>query len=684
MAKDPICGMYVEEKPDALKANQRGTTYYFCSDTCLQTFVAPARELKSIRRVTVLSFALGIPVLLLTWFVMLPRWVPQSLLLFALATPVQFVAGWVFYRGTWHAIRARVANMDTLVATGTTAAWAYSTIVVFAPGVLPEGIYFDASSLIIGFILLGKLLEHAMRGRASDAVRKLLDISPKKATVVRGGKESEVPVEEVVVGDSVLIRPGEKVPTDGAIVEGSSSVDEKMLTGESIPVEKNPGDEVYGATINQTGLLTVRATKVGSDTALAQIVKLVEEAHAAQAPVQRLADRIAAYFVPLVILVAVASLAGWYLVAGKGLLYGFTAFIAVLIIACPCALGLATPAALVVGTGKGASNGILLKGGESLERASNVDEVVFDKTGTITVGEPSVTDVVPLAGLSDAQLLGLAAAIEGGSEHPLGMAIARAASERGIKLERATDFRAEPGMGVTGKVGGRGVMVGNASLFASKGIELERATDVVSKFEEEGKTTIIVGVDGRISGVVVVADRVKPHAKEAVTSLKKMGIRVVMLTGDKETTARAVAGQVGIDEVVAEVLPGQKSDAIKKLRQGGHVVAMVGDGINDAPALAQANVGIAIGSGTDIAIETAGIVLMKGDLRDVVGALRLSRATMSKIRQNLFWAFSYNTILIPVAASGFLNPILAGVAMALSSVSVVANSLLLDRVKLAS
>ena len=682
MAKDPVCGMYVEETPQALRTVQRGTTFYFCCSTCLRTFIAPAKELRLISRMTALSFALGIPVLLLTWVVILPKWVPQNLLMFAVATPVQFVAGWMFYRGTWHAIRAKAANMDTLIATGTTAAWAYSTVVVLAPGMVPKGIYFDASSLIIGFILLGKLLEHTMKGRASNAVRKLLDVSPKVATVVRGGMELEVPTEEIIPGDLVRVRPGEKFPTDGLIIDGQGSIDEKMLTGESMPLEKKVGDEVFGATINLTGMITTRATKVGGDTALAQIVKLVEEAQAAQAPVQRLADRIAAYFVPAVILVAVISWLSWYTLTANGFLHGFTAFIAVLIIACPCALGLATPAALVVGTGRGASNGILLKGGEALERASKVDVVVLDKTGTITVGEPSVTDTISVAGLSLTQVLGLAAATEAGSEHPIGTAVVRAARERGIVVEPATDFRAEPGMGVSAKVSGKQVLVGNRSLFAGRRIEFEPADAAVSRLEETGRTALTVGLEGNVVGVIAVADTVKPHAKEAVRSLQEMGVRAVMLTGDNTRTARAVAAEVGIEDVIAEVLPAQKSAVVKKLMEEGHVVAMVGDGINDAPALAQANVGVAIGSGTDVAIETAGIVLMKSDLRDVAEALLLSRATMKKIKQNLLWAFAYNTVLIPVAATGFLNPILAGAAMAISSVSVVVNSLTLDKVKL--
>ncbi len=680
MAKDPVCGMYVEEKRDALKAQQRGTTYYFCSDSCLQTFVAPAKELKLLKRMTLLSFVLGVPTLLLTWVFTLPNF--HNLVLFVLATPVQFVAGWMFFKGTWHALRARAANMDTLIAIGTTAAWFYSTVVTFAPGVFPEGTYFEVSSLIIGFILLGKVLEHTMRGRASDAVRKLLDLQPKKARVVREGTEIEIPVEEVQVGDLMRVKPGERIPTDGMIVDGHTTIDEKMLTGESIPVERKAGDEVFGATINQTGLITIKAVKVGSDTTLAQIVKLVEEAQAAQAPIQRLADQIAAYFVPAVVILAIGVLIAWDVLAGRGFLYGFTAFIAVLIIACPCALGLATPAAMVVGAGKGASNGILIKGGETLERANKVDTVVFDKTGTITVGEPVVTDVVAIAELLESSLLLLAAGAERGSEHPLGQAVVKSAKVKGGVLEPPTEFQANPGMGVEAKVGTHLVLVGNRALFASKNMSTGRADEVVSRLEDEGKTAMIVGVDGEASGVIAVADTVKPQAKEAIAGLKNLGLKVAMLTGDNGRTAKAIAAQVGIDEVKAEVLPAEKSEVIKRLREEGRVVAMVGDGINDAPALAQADLGIAIGSGTDVAIETAGIVLIKSDLRDVVGAIKLSRATMRKIKQNLFWAFAYNTVLIPVAATGLLNPILAGVAMTLSSVSVVTNSLSLNRVEL--
>ncbi|HME19415.1 MAG TPA: heavy metal translocating P-type ATPase [Nitrososphaerales archaeon] len=681
MAKDPVCGMFVEEKPGSLQTSQRGTTFYFCSDTCLRTFVAPAKELTRLKWMTALSFVLGIPVLVLTWFVSLPLPTPKGTVLFVLATPVQFVAGWAFYRGAWHALRARVANMDLLIAVGTTAAWLYSTVVVLVPGVFPEGTYFDVSALVIGFILLGKVLEHAMRRRASESVRKLLGLKPSKAVVLRAGVETEVPLEEVQVGDLMRVKPGDRVPTDGVIVEGKGAIDEAMLTGESIPADRKEGDGVLGATINRTGLLTVRATKVGSDTALAQIIKLVEDAQAGQAPVQRLADRVASYFVPLVILVAFGSLAAWYLV-GAGFLHGLTAFIAVLIIACPCALGLATPAAMVVGTSKGAANGILIKGGEALETAGKVDVVVLDKTGTVTVGKPSVTDVLCVGSLTEEELLGLAASAEVGSEHPVGQALVKAARAMKILVERPSGFEAISGMGVKATVGKRSILVGSRRLLDAEKVGIGLAESAVSELEEKGKTSMIVAVDGQVAGVIAVADTLKPGARDAVQLLKDEGLRVVMLTGDNSKTARAIASEAGIDEVVAQLLPAQKSESVQKLKGGGHVVAMVGDGINDAPALARADLGIAIGSGTDVAIEAAGIVLMKSDLRDIAGAIRLSRATMRKIRQNLFWAFAYNAILIPVAATGYLNPILAGAAMALSSVSVVTNSLSLNRTRL--
>ncbi|MEM4315698.1 MAG: heavy metal translocating P-type ATPase [Nitrososphaerota archaeon] len=683
MAKDPVCGMYVEESADSLSATIRGTEYFFCSESCLRAFLAPEIEVRKLKQMAALSFILGVPTLILTWFITLPQPIPHNIVLFTLATPVQFIAGWRFYQGLWHALRAHTANMDTLIAVGTTAAWLYSTIVTFIPTLFPEALYFEVSALIIGFILLGKYLEHMVRRKASEAVRKLLELQPQTARVVDvDGHEVEVPVDRVRVGDILRVRPGEKIPTDGVVVEGHSAVDEKMVTGESIPVEKTVGDEVIGGTINTTGFLTMRAVKVGADTTLAQIVRLVEEAQAAKAPIERIADRVASYFVPTVILIALASFLGWYLLAGQPLIHGLVAFIAVLIIACPCALGLATPAALVVGTGKGAENGILIKGGENLERASAVDVVVFDKTGTLTVGKPTVTDIITFSGISAREALALAASAESGSEHPLGEAIVRAARERGMELSKPSDFESVPGQGVKAMVDGRKVLVGNRRLLAMEGVGLGQYEDSVARLEAEGKTVILVAVDGQPTAVIAIVDTPKPDAKEAIEHLKKMGIRTLMLTGDNERTAKAIAAMLGIDEVYAGVPPAGKTAIIKGLQERGLRVAMVGDGVNDAPALSKSDVGIAIGSGTDVAIETAGIVLIKERVRDVVSALKLSRLTMRKIRQNLVWAFIYNTALIPIAATGLLNPILAGIAMALSSVSVLSNSLTLKRATL--
>ncbi|MEM4302894.1 MAG: heavy metal translocating P-type ATPase [Candidatus Caldarchaeum sp.] len=681
MAKDPVCGMYVEESPEALRATVRGRVYYFCCETCLQTFMAPEAEFRRLKQLTVLSFALGIPTLILTWFVTLPHNI-HDLVLFMLATPVQLVAGSRFYKGVAHAFKARAANMDTLIAIGTTAAWGYSTLVTFFPQYFQPGTYFEVSALIIAFILLGKVLEHFVRVRASDAVRRLLELKPTMARVLRDGVEVEIPVEQVRVGEIMVVRPGEKIPTDGVIVEGHASLDEKMVTGESTPVDKSVGDMVIGGTINKTGFIKVRAERVGSDTVLAQIIELVEQAQAGRAPVEKLADRVASFFVPAVVTTAILSLAAWTLVKASVFPTGFVAFVAVLIVACPCALGLATPAALVVGVGRGAENGVLIKGGEYVEKASKVDAVVFDKTGTLTVGEPSVTEVIPLNGLSENQLLRLAAAAEKGSEHPIGKAVVKHASDKGIDMPAPSDFVYIPGMGVKAVVEGRSVVVGSLRMLEMVAGDTAAVDALVQRMQDEGKTVMVVVVDGVLAGMMGLADTLKPHAGEAVEALRSMRIRVMMLTGDNARTAKAIAKQAGIDEVLAEVLPAQKSEAVKNLMSQGYRVAMVGDGVNDAPALATADVGIAIGSGTDVAVESAGIVLLSEDLRKVVTALKLSRQTMRKVKQNLFWAFIYNTVLIPVAAAGFLNPVLAAIAMALSSVSVLTNSLSLKKVKL--
>ncbi len=695
MAKDPVCGMYVDEAKVSLVATVEGRKYYFCSETCLLTFEEPEKELVHLRRLLILSFSLSIPVLVLSLVPVLEATL-RNFVLFALATPVQFVAGWRYYRGGLDAIKSRVANMDLLIAVGTSAAYGYSTVVTFLPGFFAgEAVFFDTAAVIISLILLGRYFEENARGRASEAIRRLMDLAPKMATVVRDGKEVEVPVEQVKVGDVVVIRPGDKVPVDGSVLEGQSALDESMITGESIPVEKGPGDEVIGATINKTGMLKFRATKVGKDTALSQIINLVQEAQESRAPIQKLADVVAGYFVPAVIGVAIISALFWFVV-GSGLwvppvelspfTFSLTVFVAVLIIACPCALGIATPAAIMVGTGKGAENGLLIKGAEYLEKARGLDVVVFDKTGTLTKGKPEVTDIIPVGGRSAEEVLFHAAAVEKGSEHPLAQAILRKAEKAGVEVVEPKGFEAIPGHGVRAKVGETRVLLGNRKLMEENGVDLSPLETEVKQLEQKGKTAMLLAMDSSIAGAVAVADTPKEHAREALEALKAMGIRPVMITGDNERTAMAIAAHLGMEEVMAEVLPGEKADRVKELQSQGHSVAMVGDGINDAPALAQADVGIAIGSGTDVAMEAGGIVLVKDDLRDVVASIQLSRRTYSKIRQNLFWAFAYNTALIPVAAGILypllgllLDPIFAGAAMGFSSTTVVANSLLLKR-----
>jgi P-type Cu+ transporter len=691
LAKDPVCGMYVDESTAELRAEVREATYYFCSESCLNQFVAPERALRRLRLSVEASALLSVPILLFTYSAVLGADLTRYVLLL-LDTPVQFVVGWRFYKGTYDSIRNRMGNMDVLIALGTSAAWGYSALVTFAPGAFPfSGVYFDTSAVIITLILGGRYLEHVTKGRASAAVRKLAELQPPMARRVKDGKEEEVPVEDIDVGDILVVRPGEKVPVDSVVVEGGSAVDESTITGESIPAEKQPGDQVIGATVNKTGLLKLRAEKVGQDTTLSQIVRLVEEAQVGRAPIQRLADRIASYFVPVVVLVAVVAGLSWYFFGHIGANFATLAFVSVVVIACPCALGVATPAALLVGTSKGAQNGILIKGGEYLERAGKVDTAVFDKTGTLTVGRPSVTETVLAGGASDDELIRLAAAVERGSEHPLGEAILNEARSRSISVPEPSDFQAVAGMGVTAVVDGRRVVLGNRKLMAANNVDVSSLEPRVEKLEAEGKTVVLVAADGRAAGAVAVADTVKPSAASMVASLKSMGVEVVMLTGDNGRTAGGIARALGIDRYVAEVLPQQKEAEIEKLQNDGRIVAMVGDGINDAPALARADVGIAIGSGTDIARETGGVVLIKDDLRGVSTAIRLSRSTLSKIKQNLFWAFAYNAALIPVAAGalvpffgvkmyGYL-PFLAAGAMAISSVTVVGNSLLLFRFK---
>ncbi len=689
MAKDPICGMYVEEGNHALQTTRYGTTYYFCSETCLAQFQAPEKSLARLKRLVALGAAFTIPIAALTYLPIIPDHQVNNLVMFALSLPVQFVVGYRFYLGSYDALRSRIGNMDLLIGLGTTAAWVYSTIATFVPGFFPgSGTYFETSAIIITLIQTGNLLEYITKGRASEAVHRLLSLQPTVAHLIRNGSEISVPVEEVEVGDILLVRPGEKVPVDGTVVEGYSTIDESMITGESLPRDKHNGDEVIGATINKTGLLKIQATKIGQDTVLAQIAKLVEEAQVGKAPLQRLADRVSAYFVPAVILIATASGLFWYFVAGIGLAFSLLAFVSVVIIACPCALGIATPAALLVGTGKGAENGILIKGGDQLEEAGKINTIIFDKTGTLTKGQPSVTDIVPMGKLTEIQILSYAGAVEKGSEHPLAAAIVNAAQGKRIELSDPSGFEALPGLGVKATVRGHEVLLGNLELMAKFSVPVEAYSERMAELQDQGKTISLLALDRQPVGLIGLADTVKESSAPTIKALKKMGLDIVMLTGDNERTAKAIARTLGIDTIFANVRPSDKEEIVKKLQKGGKV-AMVGDGINDAPALAAANVGIAIGSGTDVAKETGGIILIKDDMTDVPKALELSKATVRKIKQNLLWAFVYNVALIPIAAGilvPFLGPgiyevlpLLAAAAMAISSVTVVSNSLLLRR-----
>ena len=696
MAKDVICGMYVDESKAKFKAEQDSAKYYFCSSNCLEAFLKPEKEKRSLKYLMIFSLGFGVLTAIFEYIYKI-SWlgIPNYIWLFILATPVQFIGGWRFYKGAVDAVKAKQANMDSLIVIGTSAAWVYSTIVAFqgilwptifqATGAITE-VYFTESGLIIGFIMLGKYLEHIVKGKASQAIRKLIDLQPKLAAVIRNKKEMQIPVEQVKAGDIFMVKPGEKIAVDGIVIEGYSSVDQSMITGESIPVSKKIGDEVIGATINKSGLLKIKATKVGEATTLAQIVKMVQEAIASRAPMQRLADLVSSYFVPIVILISVLSFAFWYFIADLHFPMAMTMLISVLIIACPCALGIATPSAIMIGAGKGAQNGILVKSGEFLERTHKITSIIFDKTGTLTKGEPSVTDVVAVSS-TEKNVVETAAIAEKGSEHPLGQAILKKAEEMKIKLPKGESYKTIAGKGITSTYKNKTILVGNRLFMKDYKLPTENLENQIQKLENDGKTTVVVAYGGRIVGLIAIADTLKEFSKEAVAELGKMGKEVWMITGDNERTAKAIAQQLGIDNVMAEVLPQDKAKKVKELQEKGKIVAAVGDGINDAPMLAQADVGIAVGAGTDIAKETGGIVLIKNDLRDVVTAIDLSRRTVSKMKQNLFWAFFYNVALIPVAAGALypfgivLNPIFAAIAMASSSITVVGNAMLLNRYK---
>lgn len=644
------------------------------------------REIRDLTRDFAVAGLLGAAVFVGT-MLMWPNFI-----LLILTTPVQFWAGWRFYRGSIAALRHGTTDMNVLVATGTTAAYFFSLAMTVFPRFFEARgfevvVYYDTAALIIALILLGRLLEARAKGQTSAAIKKLMGLRAKTARVIRDGKEQDIPIEDVVIGDLIVVRPGEKIPVDGIVRGGGSSVDESMLTGESLPVGKESGDEVFGATINKTGTFKFEATKVGRDTVLSQIIRMVEAAQGSKAPIQRLVDVISSYFVPAVILIAVATFVIWFFFGPRpALIFAMLNAVSVLIIACPCALGLATPTAIMVGTGKGAENGILIKGGESLEAAHRITSVVLDKTGTLTRGEPTLTDVIPVHGTAREEVLRLVASVEKGSEHPLGQAILAGARGEGLEPADPDSFEAVPGKGVVAVVGGRQVLVGNRRLMDDHGIDLAGLEEVADRLSSEGKTPMFTAVGDRAAGVIAVADTLKNTSFSAVRALRQLGLQVIMITGDNRRTAEAIGREVGIDRVLAEVLPEDKASQVMALQREGQVVAMVGDGINDAPALAQADIGIAIGTGTDVAMEASDITLITGDLRGVVTAIQLSRATMNTIKQNLFWAFIYNTAGIPLAAGVLypflgltLNPIFAAAAMALSSVSVVTNSLRLRR-----
>jgi Cu+-exporting ATPase len=689
LAKGPICGMMVEKTPEEALDLADGADD---AETA-----ASEREYRTLMKKFWFAAMVSAPVIAFSYPDLIPGlrdWMPMGSAtrrlvwggLGLVTLPVMVWSGSQFFIGMWDALKHRSANMHTLIAVGITAAFLYSVVAVAAPGLFPDPslaeVFWDVTTVVTALVVLGLALEIKAKGRTSEAIKKLIGLQAKTARVVRDGKEIDLPVEEVVVGDAVIVRPGEKIPVDGEMIEGSSAVDESMITGESIPVEKHIGDEVIGSTLNKTGSFKFRATKVGKDTALANIIRMVKEAQGSKAPIQRVVDLVSGYFVPLVMILGVLAFVVWYDVGPEPrLIYATIVFVTTLIIACPCALGLATPTSLTVGIGKGAENGILIRSGDALQTAEKLDAVILDKTGTITKGEPALTDVVATGLFAESDVLALAASLERGSEHPLGEAIVQGARDRGLALSDARDFAAIPGHGVSGRINEHAVLLGNAKLMGERGVPIEALAEAWQRLANEGKTPMYVAVDGKAAGLVAVADTVKPDSTAAIAALTALGIEVVMLTGDNERTANAIARQVGIERVLAEVLPDDKAHEVQKLQLEGKTVGMVGDGINDAPALAQADVGFAIGTGTDVAIEASDVTLIKGSLTGVVAAIAISRATMRNVRQNLVGAFGYNVLGIPVAMGVLypffgilLSPLIAAAAMAFSSVTVVSNA----------
>jgi len=687
---DPICGMDVENKNDAITTKLGEKQYFFCSNYCLDKFIEPQKQYQKLKLLLIFSISLTVPTILFTYLPIFPMQF-NHYLLFLLATPVQFIAGKRFYVGLHDSIKHKTTNMDVLISVGTSTAWIYSVIVTFAPEFFPfDHVYFETSIVIITLILTGNLMEHRTKVKAEKAVRKLFELQPQTAHVIRNGKEEEIHIEQISVGEKIIVRPGEKIPTDGTIEKGSSFINQSAITGESIPVLKERGDEVIGGTISTDGFLEIVATNVGKDTVLSNLIKLVEEAKNSKIPLQRIVDKISKFFVPTIITIAVFSGFFWYLVGDIGLNFSLLAFISVIIIACPCAIGIATPAAIMIGSSKAAENGILIKGGENLEIARRIDTIIFDKTGTLTKGNVVVTDLISFGDFGDSEVLRLAAIAEQGSTHPLAKAVVKYAKEKGIPSIYPDEFRIETGLGIVAKFEDHSVMVGNPQMFQQKNLHIPFDNMILQK-NTFGKTLLYVAFDSVLIGAIFLQDELKDHASDTIKILKNKNIEVILVTGDNKTTADSIGSELGIKKIFHDVLPADKAKIIMELQNQGKIVSMVGDGINDAPALASADVGIAIGSGTEVAKETGGIVLIGDDLRNVVVALDLAKKTSTKIKQNLGWAFGYNTALVPIAAGilvpffgqemySFL-PFLAAGAMAFSDATVIGNSLLLNRYK---